>query len=162
MLVRFPIHSTVQNNPCEVSWFPTGSKLKLYLTQENSRFSDSFVRKWVIKSDLSQNLSWLVQVTQKGSSFHPICVFCPPLHLRLPPNGAEQGGNCSFWACTTKWPPMLNLDCAADITHAHVYGLGTFENTYRPRPVDRISHRKWRETKEQLIWLPDLALLGCC
>ena len=22
-------------------------------------------------------------------------------------------------------------------------------------------HRKWRETKQQLIWLPDLALLGC-
>ena len=26
----------------------------------------------------------------------------------------------------------------------------------------RMSHRKWRETKEQLIWWPDLALLGCC
>ena len=25
-------------------------------------------------------------------------------------------------------------------------------------PVDRISHRKWRETKQQLILLPDLAL----
>ena len=26
----------------------------------------------------------------------------------------------------------------------------------------RMSHRKWRETKQQLSWLPDLALLGCC
>ena len=25
-----------------------------------------------------------------------------------------------------------------------------------------MSHKKWRETKQQLIWLPDLALLGCC
>ena len=25
-----------------------------------------------------------------------------------------------------------------------------------------MSHRKWRETKQQLIWLHDLALLGCC
>ena len=25
-----------------------------------------------------------------------------------------------------------------------------------------MSHRKWRETKQQLILLPDLALLGCC
>ena len=24
-----------------------------------------------------------------------------------------------------------------------------------------MSHRKWRETKQQLIWWPDLALLGC-
>ena len=26
----------------------------------------------------------------------------------------------------------------------------------------RMSQREWRETKEQLIWWPDLALLGCC
>ena len=26
----------------------------------------------------------------------------------------------------------------------------------------RMSRRKWRETKEQLIWWPDLALLGSC
>ena len=25
-----------------------------------------------------------------------------------------------------------------------------------------MSHRKWRETKQQLSWWPDLALLGCC
>ena len=25
----------------------------------------------------------------------------------------------------------------------------------------KMSHRKWRETKQQLIWWPDLALLGC-
>ena len=25
----------------------------------------------------------------------------------------------------------------------------------------RMSHRKWRETKQQLILWPDLALLGC-
>ena len=25
-----------------------------------------------------------------------------------------------------------------------------------------MSHRKWRETKQQLIRWPDLALLGCC
>ena len=25
-----------------------------------------------------------------------------------------------------------------------------------------MSHRKWRETKQQLIWWPDVALLGCC
>ena len=25
-----------------------------------------------------------------------------------------------------------------------------------------MSHRKWRETKQQLMWLPDLALLGYC
>ena len=25
----------------------------------------------------------------------------------------------------------------------------------------RMSHRKWRETEEQLTWWPDLALLGC-
>ena len=25
-----------------------------------------------------------------------------------------------------------------------------------------MSHRKWRETKQQLICWPDLALLGCC
>ena len=30
------------------------------------------------------------------------------------------------------------------------------------RPVDWISHREWRETREQLIRLPELALLGCC
>ena len=29
-------------------------------------------------------------------------------------------------------------------------------------PVCTMSHRKWRETKQQLIGLPDLALLGCC
>ena len=29
------------------------------------------------------------------------------------------------------------------------------------RPV-RMLHRKWRETKQQLSLLPDLALLGCC
>ena len=29
-------------------------------------------------------------------------------------------------------------------------------------PIDWISHRKWRETREQLIRLPELALLGCC
>ena len=28
--------------------------------------------------------------------------------------------------------------------------------------VARMSHRKWRETRQQLIWWPDLALLGCC
>ena len=28
--------------------------------------------------------------------------------------------------------------------------------------VARMSHRKWRETKQQLIWWPDLDLLGCC
>ena len=27
--------------------------------------------------------------------------------------------------------------------------------------VCRMSHRKWREIKQQLIRLPDLALLGC-
>ena len=35
----------------------------------------------------------------------------------------------------------------------HVYNTG--------RPV-RMSHRKWRETEQQLSWLPDLALLGSC
>ena len=25
-----------------------------------------------------------------------------------------------------------------------------------------MSHRKWGETKQQMIWWPDLALLGCC
>ena len=28
--------------------------------------------------------------------------------------------------------------------------------------VARMSHKKWRETKQQMIWWPDLALLGCC
>ena len=28
--------------------------------------------------------------------------------------------------------------------------------------LDRMSHRKWRETKQQLIWWPEVALLGCC
>ena len=31
---------------------------------------------------------------------------------------------------------------------------------YRDRRQD-VAHRKWRETKQQLIWLPDLALLCC-
>ena len=29
-------------------------------------------------------------------------------------------------------------------------------------PERRMSHRKWWQTKQQLSWLPDLALLGCC
>ena len=29
-------------------------------------------------------------------------------------------------------------------------------------PPDNMSHRKWRESKQQLIWFPALALLGCC
>ena len=28
--------------------------------------------------------------------------------------------------------------------------------------IDRMSYRKWRETKQQLRWWPDLSLLGCC
>ena len=32
---------------------------------------------------------------------------------------------------------------------------------YTGRP-DRMSHRKWRESKQQLSWWPDLTLLGCC
>ena len=28
--------------------------------------------------------------------------------------------------------------------------------------LDGMSHRKWRETKQQLICWPELALLGCC
>ena len=30
------------------------------------------------------------------------------------------------------------------------------------RPDDRMPHRKYRETKQHMIWRPDLALLGCC
>ena len=39
---------------------------------------------------------------------------------------------------------------------------GLCETVVPTGPVDRISHRKWRETKQQLILLPDLALLGRC
>ena len=28
--------------------------------------------------------------------------------------------------------------------------------------LERMSHRKWRETKQQLIWWPEVALLECC
>ena len=36
------------------------------------------------------------------------------------------------------------------------------EYSYTTVPKRRMSHRKWRETKQQLTWLLDLALLGCC
>ena len=32
---------------------------------------------------------------------------------------------------------------------------------YRATSQDSTLHKKWRETKQQLIWWPDLALLGC-
>ena len=37
-----------------------------------------------------------------------------------------------------------------------------FRKSITTGPVDRMSHRKWRETKQQLFSLPDLALPGCC
>ena len=32
---------------------------------------------------------------------------------------------------------------------------------FSSRRLDRMLHRKWRGTKQQLIWWPNLALLGC-
>ena len=36
------------------------------------------------------------------------------------------------------------------------------EKRYCTGWLDRMSHRKWKEIKQQLIWWPDLGLLGCC
>ena len=36
------------------------------------------------------------------------------------------------------------------------------EYSYTTVPKRRMSHRKWRETKHQPSWWPDLVLLGCC
>ena len=51
-----------------------------------------------------------------------------------------------------------------------MYGMGTAEIGYKGWPMEYVTiawpdgmwHRTWRETKQQLILLPDLALLGYC
>ena len=72
------------------------------------------------------------------------------------------------WVCGLKCT-TLSLRLRSVILH-HLYFVCTIcsllAHQERGLPYTgigaRMSYRKWRESKQQLIWWPDLALLGCC
>ena len=63
------------------------------------------------------------------------------------------------WTLHTEWSHQMRID--GSFIGKEEASLLKYHRRYTGPPV-RMSHRKWRETKQQLSWLPDLALLGCC
>ena len=93
------------------------------------------------------------------------CVFLLGDYTGFDPNSMES--KCPIPSHSTRTggltvSPLLKSVPYLDLAMGGGTNCVLFQiRTTGPGPVDRISHRKWRETTEQLIWLPDLALLGC-
>ena len=62
-----------------------------------------------------------------------------------------------------RWMAVLVFNTPTRSPSSHLLTSCPSLVVWLPRPLSciRRSHRKWRETKQQLSWLPDLTLVGC-
>ena len=132
---------------------------------------------------LLNRLKMFEKEVQFGSRIHkrtlsrPFHKNCPDLEICMRKEGKE-GDRRSKGAAHSSYPDLQSHPDSSDgaatsqieegyrkkiYNYAYVAATTTCASgTFSSAWPNGMSHRKWRETKQQLIRLPDLALLDCC